>query len=89
MFLRVACLWAPHRDCDLPVIRAVEGRIFRQGPHDHPDQVRYIITWKNLVEYSPTPMKAFLSPRLTSKVLAIRKKETLEEGTRPEKKLIL
>ena len=75
MFLRVACLWcrvAPHRDLYLPVIMTVEGRTFSQGPHGHPDQVPYIITWKNLVEDPPSWIKALFPTRPTSQVLAIR-----------------
>ena len=79
MFLRVACLWcrvAPHRDLYLPVIMTVEGRTFSQGPHGHPDQVPYIITWKNRVELPIPLIKAFLFSRPISQVLVIRKKET-------------
>jgi hypothetical protein len=64
--------WPPIGTFDLPAIRAVEGRIFRQGPHGHPDHVPYIITWKNLVEDPPSWIKALFPTRPTSQVLAIR-----------------
>jgi hypothetical protein len=43
------------------VIIAVEERVFRPGSLRHSDQVPYIVTWKNLVEGSPTPMDKSLS----------------------------
>jgi hypothetical protein len=73
------------------VIKAVKERIVRPGSLGHSDKVSYVITWKTLVEdptLFPPWIKAFLSPRPTSKVLAGRKKETWEEGIRPEKKSI-
>ena len=75
---------------DLQVVKAVEERVFRPGSLGHLDQVPYTVTWKNLVEAPPSPgIKAFLSVRPILQILAFRKKETLEEESRPEKKLIL
>ena len=83
--------WPPIVTFNLQVIKAVEERVFRPGSLRHSDQVPYIVTWKNLVEgtHPPSYIKAFLSPRPISQVLAIRKKEAQEERSRPEKKLIL
>jgi hypothetical protein len=73
------------------VIKAVEERVFRPGSFGHPDQVPDIVTWKTLVKDPPphSEIKAFISPRPTSQVLAFRKKEEREERSGPEKKLIL
>ena len=82
--------WPPVETFNLEVIKAVEERVFKPGSFGHPDQVPYIVIWKNLVEhFPPPPMGAFLSLRPTSQVVAVRKKETQEEGSRPEKKSIL
>jgi hypothetical protein len=84
--------WPLVETFNLQVIKAVEERVFRPGSLRHPDQVSYIVTWKTLVEDPPTTapwIKAFLSPRPSSWVLTIRKKETQEEGPRTEKKSIL
>ena len=82
--------WTPVGTFNLQVIKAVEERVFRPGSLRHPDQVPYIVTWKNLVEEPHSPcIKAFLFPRPTSQVLAVRKKEAREERSGPEKKSIL
>lgn len=76
---------------DLQVIKAVEEKVFRPGFLRHPDQVSYIVTWNTLVEDPLTTapwIKAFLSPRPSSWVLNIRKKETWEEASVPEKSIL-
>ena len=47
--------WLPIGIFNLQVIKAVEERVFRPGSLRHPDQVPYIVTWKNLVEDLPHP----------------------------------
>ena len=42
--------WLPIGGFELQVIKAGEGRVFRPASLGHPDQVPYIVTWKNLVE---------------------------------------
>jgi hypothetical protein len=59
----------------LKVIKAVEEKVLRPGSLGHPDQVPYIVTWKNLVEDSPSWIKSLSFLRPTSQVQADRKKE--------------
>ena len=76
---------------DLQVIKAVKEKVFRPGFLRHPDQASYIVTWNTLVEDPPTTapwIKAFLSPRPSSWVLNIRKKEAWEEGPVAEKSIL-
>ena len=42
--------WLPIGTFNLQVIIAVEERVFRPGSSRHPNQVPYIVTWKNLME---------------------------------------
>ena len=76
---------------DLQVIKAVEERVFRPGSFGHLDQGPHIV---NLEESSGGTPSSFIDkslsfPRPTSKVLTIRKKEAQEEGSGPEKILVL
>ena len=60
----------------------------KPGSLRHPDQVPYIVTWKNLMEDTPLMDKSLSFPRPTSQVLAVRKKKTWEEITGPEKLIL-
>ena len=58
--------WPPVGTFNLQVIKAVEERVFRPGALGHPDQVPYIVTWKNLMEDTPLMDKSLSFPRPTS-----------------------
>ena len=50
--------------------------IFRDKPDGHPDQVPYILAWKDMIKNPPPWLKPFLSLKAEpTKVLALRKAE--------------
>jgi hypothetical protein len=46
------------------VIKAREKRVFGPGYLRHPDQVPYIVTWKNIVEDTPFMGKSLSLPKI-------------------------
>lgn len=56
--------WPQDGTFNLSIISQVKSRVFCPGPHGHPDQVPYIVTWEALA-YDPPPwVKPFVSPKL-------------------------
>ncbi|KAL6031034.1 hypothetical protein STEG23_025146 [Scotinomys teguina] len=54
--------WPHIRTFDRTIISQVVDQVLSSGPHGHPDQVAYIVTWDNLA-YDPPPWVApFVSP---------------------------
>lgn len=54
--------WPREGTFDLDIIRAVERVVF-QPRSGHPDQIPYIVVWRNLVENPPPWIKAFFPDR--------------------------
>lgn len=55
--------WPQDGTFNLGIISQVKSRVFCPGPHGHPDQVPYIVTWEALA-YDPPPwVKPFVSPK--------------------------
>ncbi|XP_036014129.1 uncharacterized protein Gm53778 isoform X1 [Mus musculus] len=55
--------WPQDGTFNLSIISQVKSRVFCPGPHGHPDQVPYIVTWEALA-YDPPPwVKPFVSPK--------------------------
>lgn len=52
--------WPRDGTFDLPIILQVKATVMDPGPHGHPDQVAYIITWEDLVRNPPSWVKPFL-----------------------------
>ncbi|XP_077900711.1 uncharacterized protein LOC144376463 isoform X3 [Ictidomys tridecemlineatus] len=46
--------WPPEGSFYSPLIRKIRDIVFQPGPHSHPDQQPYILTWQDLCE-SPPP----------------------------------
>lgn len=53
--------WPRDGTFSLDIIRQVKEKVMDSGPHGHPDQVDYIITWEALVQKPPAWVKPFLS----------------------------
>jgi hypothetical protein len=83
--------WLPIGIFNLQVIKTVEEEIFSPGSLEYSDQVPYLVTWENLVEdsltYTMDKSLSFRKTHLTGS--GHQEKETREEGSRPEKKLII
>lgn len=57
--------WPRDGTFNLDVILQVKAKVFDTGPHGHPDQVAYIVTWESLA-YDPPPWVApFVSQKPT------------------------
>ena len=41
--------WPQDGTFNIDFLLQVKGRVFDAGPHGHPDQVPYVITWESLV----------------------------------------
>ncbi|XP_055463850.1 uncharacterized protein LOC129677215 [Psammomys obesus] len=54
--------WPRDGTFNLEVILQVKAKVMDSGPHGHPDQVPYIITWESLVKDPPSWVKPFLPP---------------------------
>nr|XP_040127527.1 pollen-specific leucine-rich repeat extensin-like protein 2 isoform X2 [Ictidomys tridecemlineatus] len=54
--------WPPGGSFYSPLIRKVRDIVFQPGPHSHPDQQPYILTWQDLCESPPPWVKSFLVP---------------------------
>ncbi|XP_015355555.2 proline-rich receptor-like protein kinase PERK9 [Marmota marmota marmota] len=54
--------WPPGGSFYSPLIRKVRDIVFQPGPHSHPDQQPYILTWQDLCESPPPWVKPFLVP---------------------------
>ena len=55
--------WPQDGTFNLDIILQVKSKVFSPGPHGHPDQVPYIVTWEALA-YDPPPwVKPFVSPK--------------------------
>ncbi|XP_058441033.1 uncharacterized protein LOC131424873 [Marmota monax] len=56
--------WPPEGSFYSPLIQKVRDIVFvfQQGPHSHPDQQPYILTWQDLCESPPPWVKPFLAP---------------------------
>lgn len=54
--------WPWDRTFNLDTILQVKARVFQAGPHRHPDQVPYIVTWENLARDPPSWVRPFLPP---------------------------
>ncbi|XP_048654625.1 pollen-specific leucine-rich repeat extensin-like protein 2 isoform X1 [Marmota marmota marmota] len=54
--------WPPEGSFYSPLIRKVRDIAFQPGPHSHPDQQPYILTWQDLCESPPPWVKPFLVP---------------------------
>ena len=57
-------LWPPEGTIHLPTVLAVEDKVFQKA-QGHPEQVPYIVVWKDLVANPPALVRSFLLP-LTS-----------------------
>ena len=64
--------WPTEGTFHLPTILALMEKIFVPGKEGHPDQVPYIVTWKNLVKDPPNWLKPFLPPPLPMQVLTVK-----------------
>lgn len=57
--------WPQDGTFNLDIILQVKSKVFSPGPHGHPDQVPYIVTWE-AIAYEPPPwVKPFVSPKLS------------------------
>ena len=55
--------WPRDGTFNLDVILQVKAKVMNPGPHGHPDQVAYIVTWEALA-YDPPPwVKPFVLPK--------------------------
>ncbi|XP_077900658.1 uncharacterized protein LOC144376463 isoform X2 [Ictidomys tridecemlineatus] len=54
--------WPPEGSFYSPLIRKIRDIVFQPGPHSHPDQQPYILTWQDLCESPPPWVKTFLIP---------------------------
>ncbi|XP_077896561.1 uncharacterized protein LOC144375444 isoform X2 [Ictidomys tridecemlineatus] len=54
--------WPPEGSFYSPLIRKIRDIVFQPGPHSHPDQQPYILTWQDLCESPPPWVKPFLIP---------------------------
>lgn len=61
--------WPPEGMFHLPTVLAVEDRVF-QKTQGHPEQLPYIVVWKDLVANPPPWMRSFLLP-LTNATLPL------------------
>lgn len=52
--------WPQGGTFDLNIIFQVKAKVMDPGPHGHPDQVPYIVTWQNLASDPPPWVKPFL-----------------------------
>ncbi|XP_075802665.1 uncharacterized protein LOC142834261, partial [Microtus pennsylvanicus] len=55
--------WPRDGTFDLNVILQVKAKVKDPGPHGHPDQTAYIVTWEALAYNSPSWVKPFVSPK--------------------------
>ena len=53
--------WPRDGTFDKNIILQVKERVFDKGPHGHPDQVAYIVTWESLA-YDPPPPQPVAFP---------------------------
>lgn len=58
--------WPQDGTFDLHIIFQVKAKVMDPGPHGHPDQVPYIVTWQNLASNPPSWVRPFLSSRNVS-----------------------
>ncbi|XP_060246495.1 LOW QUALITY PROTEIN: uncharacterized protein LOC132655965 [Meriones unguiculatus] len=54
--------WPRDGTFNLDIILQVKAKVMNPGPHGHPDQVPYIITWESLSRTPPPWVKPFLPP---------------------------
>uniref|UniRef100_A0A667HG64 Core shell protein Gag P30 domain-containing protein n=1 Tax=Lynx canadensis TaxID=61383 RepID=A0A667HG64_LYNCA len=73
--------WPTEGTFCLPIIAKVKSKIFLPGREGHPDQIPYILVWRNLVENPPPWLAPFLSSG-TCKVLAMRPADPPKSRTR-------
>ncbi|XP_044090450.1 bromodomain-containing protein 4-like [Neovison vison] len=52
--------WPRDGTFNLDIISQVEAKVFSPGPHGHPDQVPYIVTWRALVSDPPLWVQPFV-----------------------------
>nr|AAA46509.1 gag protein [Murine leukemia virus] len=55
--------WPLDGTFNLDIILQVKSKVFCPGPHGHPDQVPYIVTWEALAYHPPPWVKPFVSPK--------------------------
>lgn len=52
--------WPRDGTFNLDIISQVEAKVFNPGPHGHPDQVPYIVTWRALASDPPLWVQPFV-----------------------------
>ena len=57
--------WPQDGTFNLDIILQVKSKVFSPGPHGHPDQVPYIVTWEAIAYEPPSWVKPFVSPKLS------------------------
>ncbi|XP_078288685.1 uncharacterized protein LOC144612823 [Panthera onca] len=72
--------WPTEGTFCLPIIAKVKSKIFLPGREGRPDQIPYILVWRNLVENPPPLLAPFLSSG-TCKVLAMWPADPLKSRT--------
>lgn len=63
--------WPPEGTFNLSVILQVKSKVMVPGPHGHPDQFPYIVTWESLVRDPPPWVKPFVLPPCPSAPLTL------------------
>uniref|UniRef100_A0A8C6CPV9 Gag polyprotein n=1 Tax=Moschus moschiferus TaxID=68415 RepID=A0A8C6CPV9_MOSMO len=56
--------WPQEGTFNLDIISQVKARVMDPGPHGHPDQVAYIVTWETLACNPPPWVKPFATPQV-------------------------
>ncbi|XP_060222455.1 uncharacterized protein LOC132647100 isoform X3 [Meriones unguiculatus] len=77
--------WPPEGTFHLPTVLAVEDKVFQKAC-GHPDQVPYIVVWKNLVTHPPPWIKPFLIPTNNSPSIKSPEPEVTALMTETKKK---
>ncbi|XP_043838662.1 uncharacterized protein LOC122740475 [Dromiciops gliroides] len=54
--------WPREGTFNTDIISQVEAKVFNPGPHGHPDQVPYIVTWRALASDPPQWVQPFIPP---------------------------
>lgn len=55
--------WPRDGTFNLDIISQVKNKVMNPGPHGHPDQVAYIVTWEALAHDPPPWVKPFVTPK--------------------------
>lgn len=61
--------WPRDGTFNLDIISQVKAKVMDPGPHGHPDQVPYIVTWEYLALYPPAWIKLSVFPSASAPVL--------------------